>query len=111
MISPQRVRGHPPYTHVSSPRAPFCGLLLRNFNRAAARTSVLAALLFVLLSVPAFGLDTSKLHPEGYVSDFAHALNASRASIESYCGEVERSTVAQIAVVLVASLEDEPTAD
>src|SRR3954463_10724177 len=54
----------------------------------------------------ASGLDISKLEPRGYVNDFAGALDAgSAAQIETYLGNVERSTGAQFAVVLVDSLE------
>ncbi len=60
----------------------------------------------------AFALDTSKLKPTGYVNDFAHAIDArSAAQIEAYCGNVERATGAQFAIVTVDSLEDDPVED
>jgi uncharacterized protein len=60
----------------------------------------------------AAGLDTSKLKPTGYVNDFAHVIDAgSAARIEAYCGNVERATGAQFAIVTVDSLEDEPVED
>ena len=60
----------------------------------------------------AAGLDTSKLKPTGYVNDFAHVIDAgSAAQIEQYCGNVERATGAQFAIVTVDSLEDEPVED
>ena len=60
----------------------------------------------------AVGLDTSKLKPSGYVNDFAHVIDAgSAAQIEAYCGNVERATGAQFAIVTVDSLEDEPVED
>ena len=60
----------------------------------------------------AAGLDTSKLKPTGYVNDFAHVIDAgSAAQIEAYCGNVERATGAQFAIVTVDSLEDEPVED
>jgi uncharacterized protein len=60
----------------------------------------------------AAGLDTSKLKPTGYVNDFAHVIDAgSAAQIEQYCGNVERATSAQFAIVTVDSLEDEPVED
>jgi uncharacterized protein len=67
---------------------------------------------FVLTSGAAWALDTTKLQPQGYVSDFAHALDASSAyALETYCGSVERATGVQMAIVLVDSLEDEPVED
>ena len=68
--------------------------------------------LAALLASAAFGLDTSKLKPTGYVNDFAHALDAgSRQRLEAYCANVERTTGVQIAIVLVDSLEDDPIED
>lgn len=59
-----------------------------------------------------FGLDTSKLKPTGYVNDFAHVLDAGSARhLENYCGNLERSTGVQMAIVTVDTLEDEPIDD
>ncbi|MGH9558949.1 MAG: TPM domain-containing protein [Bryobacteraceae bacterium] len=72
------------------------------------RLAVLAALLASTL----LGLDTSKLKPSGYVNDFARALSpAAKQRLEAYCGEVERATGAQMAIVLVDSLDNEPIED
>jgi uncharacterized protein len=71
-----------------------------------------AAALAAILTYPALALDTSKLQPSGYVNDFAHVLDARGAqALEAYCGQVEQATGAQIAVVTVNSLEDEPIED
>ena len=71
-----------------------------------------AAFLLLLFTSSSFGLDTSKLKPTGYVNDFAHALDASSARrLEAYCANLERLTGAQMAIVLVDSLEDEPVED
>ena|SRR5579872_3978880 len=52
------------------------------------------------------------LKPQGYVSDFAHVIDpATKDRLETYCGIVERSTGAQIALVTVPSLEGEPIED
>src|SRR5579859_4462998 len=52
------------------------------------------------------------LKPQGYVSDFAHVIDpATKDRLETYCGIVERSTGAQIALVTVPSLEGEPVED
>ena len=56
--------------------------------------------------------DTSALKPQGYVSDFAHALDPqSRARIEDYCGQVERTTGAQMALVTIDTLNGAPIED
>ena len=54
-------------------------------------------------------VDWKTLQPQGYVSDFAHVIDASsKARLETYCTEVEHSTGAQIALVTLDSLEGEP---
>ena len=69
-------------------------------------------LLALALTTLAWGLDVSKLEPRGYVNDFAGVLDAqARQAIETYCGNVERSTGAQIAIVTVKSLEGDPVED
>lgn len=71
-----------------------------------------AAALAAFLSTAAFAIDTTKLQPRGYVNDFAGVLDArSEQTLEAYCGSVERATDAQIAVVLVKSLEGDPIED
>jgi uncharacterized protein len=47
--------------------------------------------------------------PEGYVSDFAHVIDAaSKKQIESYAAGVEHATGVQMAFVTIPSLETEP---
>ncbi len=71
-----------------------------------------AAVFAALLSTPGFALDTTKLQPRGYVNDFAGALDASSAqALEAYCGNVEKATGAQMAIVTVKSLEGDPIED
>ena len=70
---------------------------------------LLAALALASL---ASALDISKLEPRGYVNDFAGALDPrAAAGIETYLGDVERATGAQVAVVLVKSLEGDTIED
>jgi uncharacterized membrane protein YgcG len=65
------------------------------------------AVLAIFFGSLAVALDTSKLKPTGYVNDFAHAIDArSAAELEAYCGNVERATGTQFAIVTVDSLED-----
>lgn len=60
----------------------------------------------------AFALDPNSLKPQGYVSDFARVLNASsRSALEQYCGQIERATGVQMALVTINSLEGEPVED
>lgn len=60
----------------------------------------------------AFGVDWKALKPEGYVSDFAHVIDAqSKAQLESYGGSVERATGVQMALVTLQTLEGEPIED
>jgi uncharacterized protein len=71
-----------------------------------------AAAVAALAASTLFGLDTSKLKPTGYVNDFAHVLDpAAHQRLENYAGEVERATGAQMAIVLVDSLEGDPIDD
>ena len=75
--------------------------------------AVLAAVAFVGPGAKvAFALDTSKLKPSGYVNDFAGVVDgASKQAIEAYCANLERLTGAQIAFVLVNTLDEEPVED
>src|SRR5947209_7684936 len=71
---------------------------------------VIAALLFS--AAAAFAIDISSLKPEGYVNDFAGVLDpAAKTAIERYCGDVERATGAQMAVVTIDSIGDDPIED
>jgi uncharacterized protein len=69
-------------------------------------------LLFFALATSAFALDITKLKPTGYVNDFAHALDAANAQrLEAYCGILERSTGAQMAIVTIDSLDGNDISD
>ncbi len=71
-----------------------------------------AALVAFTFASLACALDISKLEPRGYVSDFAGVLDATSSErIATYCGNVERSTGAQFAVVLVKTLDGDPIED
>ncbi len=60
----------------------------------------------------AFAVDWKTLKPEGYVSDFAHVIDAPiKAALEQYCANVERVTGAQMALVTLTTLEGEPIED
>ncbi len=73
------------------------------------RHSFYAVLTLFIASFSASALDTSKLKPKGYVNDFAGVMSAGGAqTLENYCAQVEQATGAQIAVVIVKSLDNEP---
>ncbi len=65
-----------------------------------------------MAAVSAFALDPASLKPQGYVSDFAHVLDAqSKAAAEDYLGKVEHATGVQMAVVTVDTLDGAPIDD
>jgi uncharacterized protein len=77
---------------------------MKNWLRLAAAAALCAS--------GGWAVDWKTLQPQGYVSDFAGVVDqASRARLESYCAAVERATGAQMALVTIASLEDEPIED
>jgi len=50
--------------------------------------------------------------PEGFVSDFARVIDpASKGRLEAYCAAVQQATGAEMALVTIPSLEDEPIED
>jgi uncharacterized protein len=68
--------------------------------------------LFALAAGTLFAVDWKTLKPQGYVSDFAHVIDAqSKAALEQYCAAVQSSTGAQVALVTLPSLEGEPVED
>jgi uncharacterized protein len=69
-----------------------------------------AALALGVSTAPA--VDWKALKPQGYVSDFAGVVDeASKAQVENFCAALERATGAQVALVTVRSLEEEPIED
>src|ERR1035438_5647380 len=71
-----------------------------------------AGLALVACAAGAQAVDWKALQPQGYVSDFAGVIpDSSRAPLEAYCAAVEQSTGAQMALVTIPSLEDEPIED
>jgi len=77
------------------------------------RTSARICLFLAALSLfPAATLNAEKIsdiHPQGYVTDLAGVIDEeTKARIEALCTEVEQKTGAQIAVVTVKSLNDQP---
>jgi uncharacterized protein len=60
----------------------------------------------------AWAVDWSALKPQGCVSDFAGVVDAaSKSQLETYCTAVQKATGAQIALVTIPSLQNEPVED
>lgn len=56
--------------------------------------------------------DWKELRPQGYVSDFAHAVDgASRRDLDRYCQALEQTTGAHLSIVVIDSLQKEPVDD
>jgi uncharacterized protein len=69
-------------------------------------------LFLVLLALPLAAVDTKKLKPRGFVSDFAGVIEERwRAKTETYLADLERRTGAQVAVVTIRSLEGDAIED
>lgn len=74
-----------------------------------AARSLCFLLLLILISPRLLAEQVKDLKPQGYVSDFAGVLSAAaKEKLTALCGEVEQKTKAQIAVVTVSSLGDQP---
>jgi uncharacterized protein len=87
------------------------GSISAAMNWFAKRARLLFAA-YLFLALPVAAADWKSLKPQGYVSDFANALDASsKVALEKYATEVEQSTGAQLAFVTVSSLENEPIED
>ena len=74
----------------------------------------IAVLLCALLCsvAAASAVDFASLQPQGYINDFAGAIDApTRAALEQYCTRVEALTGAQIAVITINTLAGEPIED
>jgi uncharacterized protein len=70
------------------------------------------SLLLMLGASAATAVDWKALKPQGYVSDFGGVIDSeSKQRLEAYCSAVEQSTGAQIALVTIPSLENEPIDD
>ncbi len=62
-----------------------------------------------LCATAGWAADWKALKPQGYVSDFAGAVDsASRGELNAYCAAVEKSTGAHLSLVVVGSLQKEP---
>jgi uncharacterized protein len=71
----------------------------------------LGAVLWLAASA-GWAVDWKSLKPLGYVSDFAGVVDpASKAQLETYAADLQRSTGVQIALVTLPSLQGEPIED
>jgi uncharacterized protein len=68
--------------------------------------------LWLALASAALAINIKDLKPQGYLSDFSGVVDAgSRVALERYCGQVEKDTGAEIALVTLPSLQGEPIED
>jgi uncharacterized protein len=68
--------------------------------------TLFSLLLSLVCARAAFAEDIKKIHPTGYVTDLAGAIQAdTKARLEALCTELEQKTGAQMAIVTVHSLE------
>ena len=73
---------------------------------------LLALALLALAAVSAFAEKPEQLKPSNYVNDFAGVLDQqTQARLNAMCLEVEQKTKAQIAIVTIKTLEDQPVED
>lgn len=78
-------------------------------HRTTARACLLLAATFLLATAGLHAEKIPSIHVQGYVTDLAGVVDAeTKAGIEELCTEVEQKTGAQIAVVTVQSLDDQP---
>jgi uncharacterized protein len=77
--------------------------------RLVARSFYLLFLLAIVVAPRLHAEKAKDLKTQGYVSDFAGALNAAtKDKLTALCSEVDQKANAQIAIVTVSSLEGEP---
>jgi len=70
------------------------------------------AVALALAGSAGWAVDWKTLRSQGCVSDFANVVDAaSKARIEAYCTEIERTAGAEMALVTISSLEGEPVAE
>src|SRR5258706_6145925 len=88
---------------------PTTGVNLFLFRRTSARVCLFLAVVFLYFAGPLRAEKIAEIHPQGYVTDLAGVVDEeTKARIEALCTEVEQKTGAQIAVVTVKSLDDQP---
>ena len=102
-----------PLQPLPAPRIKTCKPLgvnwVSSFRRTAARLCLLLAASALLFAAPSRAEKIASIHVQGYVTDLAGVVDdETKARIEAICTEVEQKTGAQIAVVTVNSLEDQP---
>ncbi len=90
---------------------PFPALLSWILRRARIVSALAVLSLIILLSPPTLSLQAQvpDLQPRGYINDYAGVLSAAaRQTLEALAAELDRKTGAQLAVVIVRSLDGEP---
>src|SRR3979411_1681296 len=75
-------------------------------KRSSSRKLFALFCLLLQLACATFAEDLKKIHPAGYVTDLAGAIQPNtKARLEALCTELEQKTGAQMAIVTVHSLE------
>src|SRR6476620_7012842 len=86
------------------------GLVRANIQHLTSKIRFFCCVLAII--APGWAVDWKALKPQGYVSDFAGVIDpASKAELENYCTRVEQQTGAEMALVTIQSLSDEPIDD
>src|SRR4051812_11533520 len=76
------------------------------------RLSIATVTALLLCSVTVLAEKPAALKPTNYVNDFAGVLDAeTQAKLNAMCQEVEQKANAQMAVVTIRTLEDQPVED
>jgi len=88
---------------------PTTGVNLFPLRSTSSRVCLFLAAFSLLLAAPLHAEKIANIHAEGYVTDLADVVDEeTKSRIEALCTEVEQKTGAQIAVVTVKSLDDQP---
>lgn len=81
-------------------------------SRSVAALTLKTLAVLALLALPLYAIDIKTLHPTGYVNDFAGVIDAAgKQQLEAYCANLERVTGAQMAIVTLPTIDDEPIED
>lgn len=85
------------------------GVDLFPLRRTSVRVCLFLVAFSLILAAPLRAEKIADIHPESYVTDLAGVVDEeTKGRIEELCTEVDQKTGAQIAVVTVKSLDDQP---
>src|SRR5207244_5019645 len=82
------------------------------FASLVRRAIWVVASISLLWLMPAFAERPEQLRPSNYVNDFAGVIDeATQSRLNAMCLEVQQKANAQIAIVTIKTLEDQPVED